>query len=68
MALEILKITECVLRCSADDYSCPLKWERAAFYLSTLRLHDFFELSENYRSHLILLVGPLGLEPRTNGL
>ena len=36
--------------------------------MSTLRLHDFFEFSENYRNYLILLVGPLGLEPRTNGL
>ena len=37
-------------------------------YLSTLRLHDFFELFENYRNYLIYMVGPLGLEPRTNGL
>ncbi len=33
MVLGILKITECVLRCSAGDYSCPLKWERAPKFL-----------------------------------
>ncbi|WP_454783297.1 hypothetical protein [Legionella sp. WA2022007384] len=36
--------------------------------LSILRLHDLFELIKTTRNYLILLVGPLGLEPRTNGL
>jgi len=36
--------------------------------MSTLRLHEFYGFSKTTRNYLILLVGPLGLEPRTNGL
>jgi len=37
-------------------------------FLSTLRLHAFLRFSKTARNYLILLVGPLGLESRTNGL
>ena len=36
MVLETLRITECVLRCSVGDYSCPRNWERA----ETLRITE----------------------------
>jgi|GEM_PF-3889616 len=39
-----------------------------SYIMSTSRLHDFFELFGNQCNYLILLVGPQGLEPWTNGL
>jgi hypothetical protein len=53
MDSETLKIIECVLRCSAGDYSCPRNWERPKILgtIYSLYLDDFLNYSPENKTH-----------------